>query len=568
MAVHSVLGEPAVTRVGAPAPGPSRGGGQGHAQGVLRRIIVLVVLYALVVVAAIGLSGLVERVIGGPALIAEGSGGDLARSLAFALIAGPLAAALWWWESRRLADPADPSERDSVAWALYLLAMTLTALITATTALGGAANAGLDGRWDPGALAVGIVWAVVWILHALLRRSTLFGPARLRTVIVGLSAVWGLAVGAAGAASALARLIEQALDAAGSLLAASPHAAAPILQGMVWAVIGAAVWWWHWYGEGGRRAGGGFAAVLLVAVTSAAAAAALVALGIVLHVVLRLLLQDGAGAEVLAPLDTALATALIAGIVWAHHAALVQHGTPGVRRAARLVLSGIALIGAASGFGVVVNALLASVTTPLTETDSLTLLLGGLSALVVGAPVWWLAWRPAHAEALADDAPAADDRARRIYLVVVFGASAIAAIIALLTIAYRLFAFWIDPVVSQGLVDYLRAPLGVLVATALVFGYHFAVWRRTRPAPAADRPGVGRIVLVAGDGAEQLAAALRAQAGIAVEVWPTLTESQPPVADASVLARSVADSLRDVRAPRVLVIAERDGPRIIPVARR
>ena len=562
--------EPAMREHAVREPAVSTPQSGGRAQGVVRRIIVLVVLYALVVIAAIGLSGLVERVLGGPALIAEGSGTDLARALAFALIAGPLAAALWWWESRRLADPADPSERDSVMWGLYLLAMTLTALITATIALGGAAVAGIDARWDPAALATGLVWAVVWVLHLLLRRSTLFAPARLGAVTAGLSAVWGLAVGAWGAVTALARLIADALDATGALLVTSQHSAVPVLQAAVWAVIGAAIWWWHWHREGGARAAGGFAAVLLVAVASIAAAAALFALGTVLHVVLRLVFRAAPTAEVLAPLDTALATALVAGIVWAYHAGLMQQRTAPVRRAARLALSGIGLIGAASGFGVVVNALLATAAPTLADSSPLTLLLGGLSALIVGAPVWWLAWRPAHAAVTADTGgepgASADDRARRIYLVVVFGASAIAAIVALLTIAYRLFEFWIDPAFTQGLLDYLRAPLGVLVATALVFAYHFAVWLRTRPAAvaAADRLAIGRIVLVAAGDADAAARTLRASTGVPVEVWPAADGgAQLAEADATVLA----EALRGVQAPRVLVLAEPSGPRIVPIAR-
>lgn len=542
----------------------------GRAQGVLRRIIVLVVLYALVVIAAIGLSGLVERVLaGGTEVIAEDSGTVLARSLAFALIAGPLAAVLWWWESRHLADPADPSERDSVMWGLYLVAMTLTALITATVGLGGAAAAGIDGRWDPAALATGIVWAAVWVLHLLLRRSDAFGPARLGSVIVGLSGLWGLAAGAAGAVTALARLIAEALDAAGSLLAASQHAAVPVLQGVVWAVLGAAVWWWHWRREGGRRAEGGFAAVLLVAIASLAAAAALFALGTVLHVVLQLVFRTAPAAEVLSPLDTALATALVAGMVWAYHAGLVQRATPLVRRAARLALSGIALVGAASGFGVIVNALLATSSATLVDGSPLTLLLGGLSALIIGAPVWWLAWRPAHAAATGTGEPD-EERARRVYLVVVFGISAVAAIVALLTIGYRLFEIWLDPEVTRGLIDYLRAPLGVLVATALVFGYHFAVWRRIRPAATAtDRLQIGRIVLIAGGGAaDELARAVRAQTGVPVEVWPAADAApHPQEEDAAALAHAIVDALGEVQAPRAVVLIEREGPRVIPIAR-
>ncbi len=127
----------------------------GRAQSVVRRIIVFVILFALVVIAANGLSGLIERVIGAGTVIA-GNDTGLAISLAFALIGGPLVAVLWWWERRRLI--ADPSERASLVWALYVTAMSFTALIVATTALGSAATAGVDGEWSPGELSTGIVW--------------------------------------------------------------------------------------------------------------------------------------------------------------------------------------------------------------------------------------------------------------------------------------------------------------------------------------------------------------------------------------------------------------------------
>ena len=86
------------------------------------------------------------------------------------------------------------------------------------------------------------------------------------------------------------------------------------------------------------------------------------------------------------------------------------------------------------------------------------------SALLVGAPVWWVSWRPLHR---GDPAEVADT-GRRVYLVVVFGVSAIVALIALLIIGYRLFEFALDPVTATSVIDRVRAPLGVLVATALV----------------------------------------------------------------------------------------------------
>ena len=120
---------------------PSSSGGAGT---VVRRILLFLILYALVVIAVIGLSGLVERIIGPDRDIA-GDDSGLARSLAFTLIGVPLAAALWWWQRRRLM--ADAGERGSLVWALYLTAMSLTALIQATVSLGSAATAGIDGEW-------------------------------------------------------------------------------------------------------------------------------------------------------------------------------------------------------------------------------------------------------------------------------------------------------------------------------------------------------------------------------------------------------------------------------------
>ena len=73
----------------------------GRAQSVVRRVIVFVILFALVAIAAAGLSGLIERLIGAGSVIVSDDTG-LALSLAFTLIAGPLAAVLWWWERRRL----------------------------------------------------------------------------------------------------------------------------------------------------------------------------------------------------------------------------------------------------------------------------------------------------------------------------------------------------------------------------------------------------------------------------------------------------------------------------------
>lgn len=537
----------------------------GRAQGVVRRVLVFLILFALVVVTAIGLSGLIERAIGGWVTLASSTGG-LAQSLAFTFIGGPLAGVLWWWERRRLTSGED---RVSVAWPLYLAAMSTVALITATVALATAVNGGLDGRWLPGSVANAVVWAAVWVWHRAMRRNPGLAPTRLGDLGPVLGWVYGVGVFASGAIAALSALVSEALAGIAVPLAGSHPWFLPVLQSLVWAALGGLVWWWHWRHEGARAAPGAFAAVALVIVVGAAAATALFALGTVLYVVLRMLLDAAPRGEAIEPLDRAIAAALIGGIVWVVHTRVVATRDASTRRGAHLVVSAVALVGAASGFGVVVNALLAALTPTLAGDNARTLLLGGLSALVVGLPVWWLTWRPGRAVAVEDAA----STARRVYLVAVFGASAITAIVTLLIIGYRIFEFVLDPSGAGGFIERIRAPFGLLAATAVAFAYHFAVWRRDRAAAAAAAPpepeavvqSVQSIVLVAADAPADLVPRVREATGAAsVAVW-TATSGAGPADDAFLSALPAA--LADVPAARVLVVAEPGGgARVVALA--
>lgn len=534
-------------------------GSVGTAQSVVRRILVFVILFALVTITANGLSGLVERVIGAGSVIAADDSG-LALSLAFVFIGGPLAGVLWWWERRRLV--GNPSERASLVWALYLTAMSLTSLIVATTALASAASSAIDGEWRPSDVSAGAVWLGVWVWHRHMRRSAVTAPTRLVDVPTGLGSFFGLAVAAAGAIIALSLLISQALPESSSVIVGSQDWVVPILQALAWCALGALVWWWHWFVEGAKHATGAFAVVLLVIVVGLAAATTLFAVGSVLFVVLQLLSASDPVAEVVSGLDAAISAALVGAIIWLSHARVLASRSGRAQRAGRLVVSAIALVGAASGFGIVINALLATLGVTLVDEDPRRLLLVGISALVVGAPAWVIAWRPA--KAVTDEE--ARDPARRVYLVVVFGASAIVAIITLLTIGFRLFEFFLDAEGSIGLVELIRAPLGLLSATVLVFGYHFAIWRRDRAvaAPAAPQPSIGTVILLGAGDVTALSASIRTETGASVSVWP-VAQGAPGVVEAD--GPAVRALLSAISAPRVLVIARDDGGvRAIPLA--
>ncbi|MCA1307973.1 DUF5671 domain-containing protein [Microbacterium esteraromaticum] len=541
------------------------------AQAIVRRIILYALLFALVCVAAAGLSGLADRALSAGAVLVDDDAG-LARSLAFTVIGVPLGAGLWWFLRRRL---ADPGERASLVWALYVTAMIVTSLIVASISLGLAATAGLDGHWRPGQLASGVVWTGIWLWHVRLRSRSATAPTRLVGLPLELSSLYALAIAAFGAVSALSALLSEALVDASHILAASRPWPIAVLQGLVWLLLGTTLWWWHWFYHRVRSTPGVFADVVLVAIVGISAGAGLFALGTTLYVGLRLIFDTAPSNEVLAPLDVAVATALVAAAVWVHHSAVLAQREHTARLAGRLVISAIALVGAASGFGVVINALLAVLAPTLSAHVPRTLLLGGISALAVGAIAWWVAWRPTRTTTTADAA----EPARRVYLVAVFGASAIVGLITLLIIGYRLFDFLLDDARLAALVEQIRAPLGLLSATAVVFGYHFAIWRHDRRiAPsAARRASIGRVILVTADADDprtaQLSAQIAESTGAAVTVWraaegATLAPLAPAEATPAPRAHvELPSELASIQAPRVLVVSLPDSaPMIVPLA--
>lgn len=511
------------------------------AQGTVRRLIVYTLLLVLAVITATGVSGLLGRLLEGRPDVAGGAGG-LALSLAFALIGGPLWALLWWFLWRQLAGP----DRSSAAWGIYVAVLSIVALVTATTSLLGTLAGLLRGDWAPDSLATGVTWLAVWIGHRLLWAHPRKGPLRLSTVPPVLGAAYGLVVAAVGTIDALRGVLGAAvlpeLATVGSDWWLSP------LQALVWAAGGALIWWWHWVRERATALQRTFASVVLVLTgVLGGAVVALAGLGTALYVGLRAAFDRAEPwIRLLDPLPLAIAAAAVGAVVWLYHRRHASGRSASTRSAARLVEAGVGLIFAASGVGVIVNALLATLTAPLAGSGPRSLLLAGLAALLVGAPVWWLAWRPLDG-ATAD----AGATGRRVYLVAVFGVSAVVALIALLVVGYRLFELVLDGGSGEGPIERIRAPFGLLLATVLVAAYHFAIWRRDRRAapPAQRARAIDRVVLVAMDDSAALARAIEAATGATVVEWPRAEAGEQPPTNA------VLAALEGIAARRVLVLA-------------
>ncbi|RAM35784.1 hypothetical protein DBZ45_18905 [Arthrobacter globiformis] len=567
----------------------------------MRRLVVFVLLFVLVLIGASGVGGLFERLLTSGAGLAGNDVGSLARSLAFALVGGSMAAVLWWLVWRRQGEEA---ERSSGAWGLYVSGVYIVALIAAVTAVLGAVSqlVGLLARAATGAagalgeglewrssLATGVVWAAVWAWHRWMWQHRGKGPRRLGTVPALAGSVLGLLIGAGGAVTALGSLLDAALRGlAGTHDVGSPWWVS-VLQSLIWAGGGFLVWWWHWVSGEARRLFSPLAnvaaavfGVLGGCITAMAGAVTAV------FVLLRLVLDRSEDMiRLVDPLGPALAAAAVGCLVWRYHALLTAARSEKMRATGLLLASGVAVAAAASGVGVVVNAALGFAETTLAGTGTRTLLLGGISALVVGGAVWWWAWQPAdrRGSASADDAGGADGAdglparaaaGRRIYLVAIFAISAVVALIALLVVGYQTFEHLLDPVRSGNLVGRIRAPLGLLTSTALVAAYHYSVWRRERVLPAETgslretgrvqdagpvrtaRRTIGQVVLVTGSDPVPLSRAIHEASGADVTVWlrsglpagPDPEQPDPEQPDAGTLMAA----LEGVSAERVLVV--------------
>ncbi|MDH5295394.1 MAG: DUF5671 domain-containing protein, partial [Acidimicrobiia bacterium] len=432
--------------------------------GTARRLVVFGLLFVLVTIAAIGVAGLLGRLLGSGNELAGSDVSALARSLAFALIAGPLAGVLWWFLWRSI---DEDEERSSLGWTLYLAAMTVGSLITAVSSALITITEAVDGDFEPDALSLALVWGGIWVWHRWMTEHPARGPLSLLDLAPAISTVFGLVLATGGFAAALSALLERAFFNGESALAGTVWWTVAI-QGLVWGLGGGAVWWWHW-----RRVSRVDTVLTDIAVAlfgvAGLAALCLAGTGAIIYALLAWLFGEDGGSG----LPGAISAAVVGALGWAYHSGVVKNRSLGTQQAARLLLSGMGLVTAASGIGVIVNAALDAVGTPLAGSSPSRLLAGGCAALVVGAPVWWFHWKPTS--------PVPDeDRSstgRRIYLVAVFGVSAVVALITLLVIAFQVFEYALQTASAAGsLIDRVRVALGLLVATGLVAGYRYPVW--------------------------------------------------------------------------------------------
>ncbi|WP_256842785.1 DUF5671 domain-containing protein [Ornithinimicrobium cryptoxanthini] len=565
----------------------------------VRRLFQYAVLLGLLIVAAIGLTGLLTPLFETGETLTR-SDASLARDLTFTFIGLPLFLALGRWTLTRLR--TDPREVRSLGWTAYLTLATIISLLTAMTGLYGALTSLTgSGPLSGGSVATALVWTLVWALHQSLATRTT--PDRRLRLVDLLGSLIGLGTAAVALVRLTAEALRQLFDLGGETIVVGTSTDG-LLEAGALLLIGAVVWSHYWLSNlAPSRRDTSWLGYVLLAGVGAGLVAALAALTYLGFDVLVWLIGDTRGATAeqhFSGLPGLVGTAVVGTLGWWHHQAVLgagrRHERTEVRRVYEYLMAGIGLVAAASGLTMVIVAIveaLAGDRDILVGVSTVNSLLAALTLLGVGVPVWWWHWRLAQRAAVADPVEEVTSPTRRIYLVLLFGVIGVVAVIALLTGVYLLLEDVLANGFSAETLRGTRFALGILVSAGIVSAYHWTVFRGDRAsaqtvealgtgsaaqpatpaqpgAPVSRGPRVevpGHVLLV-GPADPAIAREVADRVGGSVQLRRRLGDDVTPWSVEEVVAAiAAARASSDPDQPsELLVLSGPDGLQVIPLA--
>jgi len=533
----------------------SRTGPRGTDAGTVRRFFQYLLLYGLMVVAAVGLSDLVGLLFQEPALAGDNRD-TLARALTFSVFGIPMFAVMALWSRRRLRQ--DEDEVRSLGWAFYATVAPLTALAVDMFALHDVVSAVLAGqRFDWSALSRFVVWSAVWLVHWIAAKRMLDDDRRQGQLVIG--SLIGLATSVTGVVWLLGASVDAILDQANTVLVQQNQLASAAAV----VVVGAPVWVVYWLRtlSGGRRTSLWFGYVLPVGV-GGSLVLAVVGASLALYQLLVWFVGEPAStqaAQHFKGTPTAGACVVVGAVSWWYHRQVLARATLGrteVTRVYEYLMAGIALLAAAVGLTMVVVTLVESlVPAPAVEvgTSVVNSLLSGVTLLLVGGPLWWVFWSRIGRATREYGPEELGSPTRRTYLFVLFGLGGVLTVVAVLVAAFSGIQGALHGGFDAQVVREMRIPVAILLATGAISGYHWVVYRddRSRLPVTSPQHGPHYVLLVGapdgivGDAVERLT-------GARVDLWVRADGLAGPWAVDDVVAavnQSGADAVAVVAGP-------------------
>ena len=532
---------------------------------LIRRFFQYTVMLGMLVLAAIGLAGLIDAAAATAAQVTQDSTA-LARSIAFVVVGLPVYVGLTIYTARRLRD--DPREQQSLGWASYLTVALFGSLIAAMSLLTAFLGELLDEREIDRTLLINtVIWGAVWAGHWWAAQRE--GVAQRMQIHLLLGSTAGLVAAVSGAGAGLAAVLEQIYD---SLFVVSVIDAGieAIVGPLIILVVGVSVWWWYWFRHARHsgRTTWWLAYVLLLGIFGGVVAVVSGA-GFMLFGVLQWILGDPSSTSAATHfgfLPGALAAVAVGGATWAYHGIVLgdraQRERTEVDRVYDYLLSGAGLLVAAGGLVTLVTVALDAVGgREIASSASGNAIAAAITLLVIGVPLWWRYWSTIRRHRETNPQGELRSFTRRIYLFLLFGAAGIVAVINLIILVFIVFEDILDGTLSSTTISSAAVPIALLLTAGALAWYHFAVFREDRTAaPDEERPTLREVILVCTDG-EQLAEAINAHSGATVRL---LRAVAAPTAAGTV--DDVLEALRTEKHRRVVVVAGRDhGYDLMPI---
>ena len=532
----------------------------------VRRFFQYLLLFGLLVVSAIGLSGLLGRLLDGATFVSSDQS-TLARNSSFVVVGIPLLLLLANWTRRKVL--ADPLEAASLGLGFYLTISSITSLAVSMSSFHEILiwTVGTQ-KYNGETFARFIVWGGIWGVHWWV--DLRFIPALTSRYHHFLGSLIGLVTVVFGLSEFLSEVIARLFHFGGGAL--YTRGGDSIFLSATTLLVGLPVWLIYWmrtYAKSNKDslwlgyvllagAGGG----LLLAVSFASA---------LLYKILIWLFGDPISIKTafhFHQVSTYAGAALVGAICWLYHHAILEEfrrtARTEVQRIYEYLMAGIGLVAAAGGIVMLLTGFVEAVTNSsliVEESGAKNALLAAVTLLVVGGPVWWIFWRRIQSARQTSPSTEYSSTTRRIYLFILFGVGGLAGVIALLVGVFYIFDDIFKGNFSGETVHRARYGISVLLTAFAVAGYHWVIYRAERESLLATSSGPDFVLLI-GKKDPELIRSINQHSGARVQAWQPLVD----VHDFGSIA-DVLQALEGVEAESVLLLAEPSGLRAIPIER-
>jgi hypothetical protein len=535
---------------------------QGHS---IRRFFQYLIMYALVAISSLGLSGLLGRVLERSTFLVVDKT-DLARNLSYVVVGIPLYIVLALWTRRKFNE--DPSEGGSFGWGLYITATSLTSLAVGMFALHDMIlwSTRVSG-FHIQALTRLIVWGSVWAMHwSIHLRTASVASSRVHHAIGSLIGLGTVVVGLdqliSGTVHKLWNYGDQAIFIS--------HGDS-ILRGAVTLIVGAPVWFLYWIKNYSKAIKDPlWLGYVLLAGVGGGLVMSLGSASTVLYTVLVWISGNPGTSSTSAyfrSVPDACAAFCVGLIIWWYHHAILeedrQTGRTELQRIYEYLMAGIGLLAAAGGLVMLLIALFEVLTSgaALVGSGDTNALLAAATLLIVGTPVWWIFWQRIQKAVAEFPIEECASPTRHVYLFLLFGLGGIAAVITLLVSFFVVFDDIFKSNVGLETIRRVRFALSILISTGAVAAYHWLVYRNEKALTVAGSRSPRFVVLV-GPKDPALKLAVSQLTGSRVQFWERKDEMHAIWNKEEVLSL-VGSSTEEA----LIVIADANGIRTIPVNR-